>query len=1743
MKKILRTALLAFVLFVSYTAQGQQNYIFYNATYGYLINNNGNPGVSNTFTKSAIWVANNTMGGTSRNVHSYTDNTKYFTGSNGSNWGNGSFSLGTSNDQWRIVNNYLNRAGNNRGYVRYNGSGFIVNSSDNGQNFTGLAITINSSTPSNPTISISASNGLTNGGIQLTGNITGTYTPTYYYASVRNYNNNNTQTYYWTENADATTTQPTGITNWADATKTWAVTTGSTYASVSSDGLVTITGNPTGNIVVTLTVTKGGYEGTQTFTLTRAAVAAGTQIVTEISQPTVNPVSAALYYNEGSQTFTTSATATRSELSVPAHTTISASGNTYYYYNGNLYASAGDFGTPTVTYPEVTISWALSGDAASYLTRTPATGTSTSVTHTSQSPSDLTVTLTVTASAAGAASKTATATITAYGPMAAPTISRTGNSISLATASAGATIYYTTDGSTPTADNGTAYAGPFDLVTSPTTVKAIAIRDGHSSAVTDESFSIMLAAPTISVSNTGLATITADDGATIHYTTDGSTPTAESAIYTSAVQLTNPQTIKAIAVRTGYTTSDVSMGDYITTGVSGNTVILDDREDHTWTYYSDKPDSDYPNQLLSPDPRNVKIIYDGNGGKVSYNESASEFVYYKTIEKIGSAYTYKVIPNPFSKRPIEGTGDTRWRGFGGWEIVSGGEFISGKNNGDVLSLEETLTLTGLDAGYTKNCISATIELRATWVQAYVSTVNAAGDITSRPTALIGSTYETNFIVILDNRNHTVSGTGRVTISNRYPDGTAGGTGTVNGCTSVTDGTKVEFVNIDGTFTEQSGPMIVGRGCTGTVDEVTGTNTNRIKNIRLESGTYSYVHPMQGMGDNANNRGTFVFGCDYDRANVTNVQPYGDNSKLRIVVFTAINGSGGHANNSTDDLLNITIKSGYYGFTSDYTSWQSNKNDGWGLGIGGNTDNYSDTYVVPDENGITRSYSYSTKPPQNTMSFYVGPTRGGGKGGGNVLLIEGGELSSVNGGGTTTPDDFIRFDMRMTGGWVKGAIYGGASAVDCNGSSKIVITGGEVNSWIGGGCNGTDISAGAGATSGTIYIYAGGNAQIRSHNSDGVYNNAWGLVNHIEGGQIFGGGRGMGAAGSYSGSATNAYIVVADDSYVEQNVYGGSCHGVTQYGRVYILGGIVGKKVFGGSFEPTSTNATWQSKDTHVRMYGGFVKGGIYGGNDADGTVTQDAELLIYGGTVGEGNAGNGIFGGGYGETTTVSGDIVVKLGECNAASGVTVYGDVYGGSAMGKVNTNSSNTTTVSLYKGTIYGGLYGGGYGPGGEAANVNGAVQVNVFGGSVLCSSNDPYGVAGTGSVFGCNNISGAPQSTVKVDIYNTDQPASGYALHAVYGGGNKSPYNNTPVVTIHGCSNSIEYVYGGGNATDVRGTNVTIWGGTIGNAFAGGNGAGAGNPGANITHNGTKLYIHGGQIGAAFGGSNERGTINGGIIVNVDYQPETATPPTCVAAYTQCPMLIGELYGGGNKAPIVTSTDAWITPVVNIACEAKIGMLFGGAKAADYGGNIDLVVNGGTFEKVFGGNNQGGTISGSVTVTFNGGSAKEVYGGCNESGTINGSITVNIDSTNTTCTPRFYVENVYGGGNLAKYTGNPAVNIINGTVRQNVYGGGFGSSAIVTGTPVVTVGVIDGDKTARVLGHVFGGGNAAAITGNTSVNILYDSYIKGHVFGGGNAALVSANTFVLLRDKAKVYGNIYGGGNMGEVGGNTKVVVNGQ
>lgn len=1435
-----------------------------------------------------------------------------------------------------------------------------------------------------------------------------------------------------------------------------------------------------------------------------------------------------------------SGTTTSTNPTISGSDVITATGNTTYTASGAAYQQGGytDYyfnsahhyfnGNTSITPANATLTYAWSLEDNAYAT----VNNSGVVTVTSLPEYDITLTLTVTATATGGTpaapagtTLTASKEITIQGTKpSAPIISVSGNIVTLSTDAAGSTtIRYTLDGTDPTASTGTVYSGAIDLSgssTSPVTIKAVTVRNGNASEVTEQTVTLTLPAPTITINGEAkTATISSSvAGATIYYTTDGTTPTTASTQYTGTISgLSLMTTIKAIAVKSGWNDSpEASAILTIPSGSDGTTVTIFDFEDHNWSYYKAAGDlpTGYPTDYLSsPDPRNVKITY--RGGSVSGasavaisaldGEGENEMIYYKTLEKsvpgMTGNYPYTVISNPFSKRPKNGN---TYYGFAGWKVISGGEYIAEYNDNAVLPLDATIHFTNLDNNYTANCTSGEVVFEATWTAATVSRGTTAPTFT-------GGTYETNFWVLSGNPGAAVTVPANCTMTARYPDGTESWSGNfTRAITAGGNNAKVEWVNMNSTgnvsaanYTFTMGRGIVNSGNGGQLSGCS-SNANCIQTVKIESGTYNtFRNFATGLNTARSCDQLMILGCDYDRAK-------NDNTKM-IVRGTMYVGSSIQLNRAGNTLYTRTyIKSGNFGSTVNVSGNNSY------TGAGGN-----DTYYV------------SVANTQNAGRRY--------------LCVEGGRLMGIAGGMDevkSQSETGRAFDLRVRGtAQVDGVVYGAAEYANARGIRTMIFTGGTVNGWIAGGANGTQTTNGA--LTGATYVYVGGKTVVESDDHSQVMNRA-------VGGNVFGAGCGYSASSNSGQILTyNTNVVVSDEAYVERGVYGGGSYGyTTNTSNIYVLGGTVDGK--NGGVEGTSYNASisggvfggaCQNDGGTVNIYmdNGLVMGGIYGGSNATGTVSNNVTIQIDGGQVGTESQTANVHGGGYGEATRVNGDVTLNIGNCNNGT-ATIYGDVYGGSAMGTVNDASSDNTTVSLYKGTIYGGLYGGGYGPGGEAANVNGAVQVNVFGGSVLCSASDPDGVAGTGSVFGCNNISGAPQSTVKVDIYNTDQPASGYALHAVYGGGNKSPYNNTPVVTIHGCSNSIEYVYGGGNATDVRGTNVTIWGGTIGNAFAGGNGAGAGNPGANITLNGTKLYIHGGEIGAAFGGSNERGTINGGIRVDVDYQPETATPPTCVAAYTQCPMLIGELYGGGNKAPIVTSTDGWIIPVVTIACEAKIGMLFGGAKAADYGGDINLVVDGGTFEKVFGGNNQGGTIGGSVNVTFNGGSAKEVYGGCNESGTINGSITVNIDSTNTTCTPRFYVENVYGGGNLAKYTGNPAVNIKNGTVQQNVYGGGFGSTAIVTGTPVVTVGVSDAGKTARVWGHVFGGGNAAAITGSTNVNILYDSYVKGHVFGGGNAAAVSTDTFVLVRDKAKVFGNIYGGGNQGEIGGNTKVIVNG-
>src|SRR6266403_1182401 len=142
--------------------------------------------------------------------------------------------------------------------------------------------------------------------------------------------------------------------------------------------------------------------------------------------------------------------------------------------------------------------------------------------------------------------------------------------VAISDATSGATIYYTTDGSTPTTSSAV-YSGALTF-TQTTTLKAMAAASGMTnSAAASATYTVQqqqVATPTFSPAGgtyTGSVTVAISDatsGARIYYTTDGSTPTTSSAVYTGALTFTQTSTLKAMAAASGMTNSAVASATY-----------------------------------------------------------------------------------------------------------------------------------------------------------------------------------------------------------------------------------------------------------------------------------------------------------------------------------------------------------------------------------------------------------------------------------------------------------------------------------------------------------------------------------------------------------------------------------------------------------------------------------------------------------------------------------------------------------------------------------------------------------------------------------------------------------------------------------------------------------------------------------------------------------------------------------------------------------------------------------------------------------------------------------------------------------------------------------------------------------------------------------------------------------------------------------------------------------------------------
>lgn len=686
-----------------------------------------------------------------------------------------------------------------------------------------------------------------------------------------------------------------------------------------------------------------------------------------------------------------------------------------------------------------------------------------------------------------------------------------------------------------------------------------------------------------------------------------------------------------------------------------------------------------------------------------------------------------------------------------------------------------------------------------------------------------------------------------------------------------------------------------------------------------------------------------------------------------------------------------------------------------------------------------------------------------------------------------------------------------------------------------------------------------------------------------------------------GDSDNKNTVVSGQTQIYTDVPMIDLGNVTGAISLVVDGGSVGGSVFGGGNESKSLD------NTKVTIVNGTVIEDVYGGgNLAD--VIGNTKLNLIGGTV-----NRDVYGGGKGrlakddveaKAATV-GDATVYLNGMDASDYRTEYTTLAQEDESGPYTVKDDEKGCI--VKGNIFG------------CNNLNGtplgSVTVHIY-----ATQRD-----------GATRITDTEEVTdAKVDGEKNEKGEynlSSFDVQAVYGGGNLAAYEPTDAtstdaakkaaahtnVIIDGCHRtSIGQVYGGGNAASTPATSVTVNGTyEIGELFGGGNGKDQiskdggktwlANPGANVgfkdysdvedTYNtkekrtegelGTafkakyvygsgkaSVNIFGGKIHRVFGGSNTKGNVRQTAVTMLD---ERST----------CDFQVDEAYGGGKSAPMDAEAK------LLMACIPGLKQAYGGAEAADIQGNVELNITNGTFDRVFGGNNESGTIRGSITVNIEEVGCKpiiigELYGGGNLAGySIYGYKEIN-EGTETepkmVWKPRESAADSPAGITLATENtpyADPQVNVKSFTSIGNIYGGGYGTSAVMVGNPTVEINEVEGEHASSadaVLGedyttpsgypvpphasgaigainNVFGGGNAAAVKGNTTVKIgtretwtvtapKKDTNGKTLYEDDG----VTPKTEVKEKDVvgANIVGNVYGGGNEAEVTGNTNVQI---
>ena len=607
------------------------------------------------------------------------------------------------------------------------------------------------------------------------------------------------------------------------------------------------------------------------------------------------------------------------------------------------------------------------------------------------------------------------------------------------------------------------------------------------------------------------------------------------------------------------------------------------------------------------------------------------------------------------------------------------------------------------------------------------------------------------------------------------------------------------------------------------------------------------------------------------------------------------------------------------------------------------------------------------------------------------------------------------------------------------------------------------------------VYGGGNAgHVRNNTHVQILDNALVGTNYggaVYYGNVFGAGKGTSRSGDYSataGAVLGSVVVDMLGGTVLNDVYGGAAlansniGNATNYGTaseaisststntttVNLVGGTINNAYGGGQGDDATAAIAYG--DASVLLNGSTatgaantckVKGYIFGGNNINGTPKGHALVHIYK-TVGyddthkkSTNKDNttydvaAVYGGGnmaaY-EPVSNTDFAEVIIDGCDDTSVKTVYG---GGNAA------SAPATRVTVNGTYEMGSVFGGGNG---KDALPNGDPNPGAHVGLLAYpnTAGDAYGTKeeratnygyGTGKahvmvyggtvheVYGGSNTKG----NVRVEARATleDQGLCDFDLGEAYGGGRNAEMDGDAVLEI-GCIRGMGKAYGGAADADVNGDVV--------------------------------LNITNGTYGQVFGGNDMGGNISGSITVNIE---ETGCNP----------IIIGELYGGGNLAAY--NAPAGIkSPVVNVRSFTSIGTIFGGGygAAAEINGNPTVNID---------------VVHGKYKETVIAENSRVIGSTVKKPGDAGYSTTEGFEIPSHAKDAIGAIGTVFGGGNAAKVVGNTFVNIGTQSKVKFVSLEDDASTTDVDESEPAVVGV-------DIRSNIFGGGNQAEVKGNTNV-----------------------------------------------------------